>query len=76
MTLTSRYEKKSGSRITAKLGYSFKGSNYWGGQFTQSKGQVKQKKWSRTAWNTKCNSTIGMLWVKGQGTFQTPPGTC
>ncbi|MFD3657703.1 hypothetical protein [Streptomyces sp. NPDC058620] len=69
------YEKSSGGAISAKLGFNYAGSTSWGSQFSQSAGTTKSATWSR-AWSSDCYSTNGLLAVSGQGTFQTPSGTC
>ncbi|WP_354645259.1 hypothetical protein [Kitasatospora camelliae] len=70
------YKKTGGSEITAKLGYSAGGTTHWGPQFKQSKGSTKTKTWTITDWYYICKPTVGMLWVKDQGTFQTPVANC
>ncbi|MFI6767341.1 hypothetical protein [Streptomyces sp. NPDC050355] len=76
LRITTTYDKTSGGRITAKLGYNYKGRTSWGGQFTQVSGTTKSKSW--TVWDEAqwCAPTIGVMWVKGQGTFQTPSAGC
>lgn len=69
------YEKTGGGTITAKLGFNYAGTNTWGSTFTQSAGTTKSASWTRY-WSTDCYSTVGLLSVTGQGTFQTPAGTC
>ncbi|MER5212325.1 hypothetical protein ABT063_17500 [Streptomyces sp. NPDC002838] len=71
----SKYVKVSGSAITAKLGYNYSGTNYWGSTFTQSSGTTKTKTWDRS-YNFWCNTTVGLLNVTGQGSFQTPISRC
>ncbi|MBH1933760.1 hypothetical protein I5Q34_05525 [Streptomyces sp. AV19] len=68
----SRYEKRSGSRVTAKLGYSYKGSERWGGWHDYSAGQSREETDTRYDDFNLCAPTIGLLKVDGQGTFQTP----
>ncbi|MFF2732837.1 hypothetical protein ACFVS9_33665 [Streptomyces sp. NPDC058008] len=76
VTVRTWYEKNSGgSSISAKLGFNYAGTTTWGSTFTQSPGTTKSASWSRN-WSTDCYSTIGMMSVTGQGTFQTPSGTC
>jgi hypothetical protein len=69
------YEKSSGGTISAKLGFNYAGTTTWGSQFSQSSGTTKSASWDRN-WSSDCYSTNGMLSVSGQGTFQTPSGTC
>ncbi|MEV7856796.1 hypothetical protein ACFVZJ_37295 [Streptomyces sp. NPDC058322] len=69
------YEKSSGGTITAKLGFNYAGTTTWGSTFSQASGTTKSASWDRN-WSSDCYSTIGMLSVTGQGTFQTPSGTC
>lgn len=77
VTIRTRYEKNgSGSTITAKLGYSYSGSTYWGGSFTQSNNTTRSKEWVRSSWQTHCYTTTGLLSVTGQGQFQTPAASC
>lgn len=77
VTIRTRYEKNnSGSKITAKLGYSYSGSTYWGGSFTQNNNTTKSKEWVRASWQTHCYTTTGLLSVTGQGQFQTPAASC
>ncbi|MFG2398446.1 hypothetical protein [Streptomyces lydicus] len=76
VTITTSYTKDSGGAITAKLGYSYKGTSHWGGQFSQSAGTTKYKSWTSYDSDFRCAPTIGLLQVNGQGTFQTPVATC
>ncbi|MFJ9982835.1 hypothetical protein ACIQUD_02060 [Streptomyces globisporus] len=69
------YEKSSGGTISAKLGFNYAGTTTWGSTFSQASGTTKSASWARN-WASDCYSTIGMLSVTGQGTFQTPSGTC
>ncbi|MEU9489451.1 hypothetical protein AB0D83_38460 [Streptomyces decoyicus] len=76
VTITTSYTKESGGAIKAKLGYSYKGTSHWGGQFSQSAGTTKYKSWTNYDSSFRCAPTIGLLQVSGQGTFQTPVATC
>lgn len=67
------YKKTEGSSITARVGYSVNGTDHWGGWFSQSSGTTKSGNWSGVSY---CSSSVGMLHVKGQQTFQTPPADC
>ncbi|MCX4774912.1 hypothetical protein OG322_40155 [Streptomyces sp. NBC_01260] len=70
----TKYTKLSGSSITAKLGYTYKGTTYWGGTFTQASGTTKTNTWTRNDYDWVCNSTF--MNVSGQGNFQTPVASC
>lgn len=76
VTITTSYTKESGSAIKARLAYSYKGTSYWGGWFSQSAGTTKYKSWTNYDSSFRCAPTIGLLQVNGQGTFQTPVATC
>ncbi|MGK5450195.1 hypothetical protein [Streptomyces radiopugnans] len=74
MNIRTEYKKTGGSTISAKFGYSLKGSNYWSGSYSISSGQTKGHTWAN-AYPTGCPSAVGLLLPSGQSTFQTPPVT-
>ncbi|WP_053164847.1 hypothetical protein [Streptomyces noursei] len=76
VTITTSYKKESGGTITAQIGYSYKGTSHWSGQFSQSAGTTKYQSWTNYDSAFRCAPTIGLLQVSGQGTFQTPVATC
>lgn len=76
LQISTSYDKTSGGKITAKLGYTYKGNTSWGGEFTQTSGTFKSKTWRMWDDTQMCAPTIGVMWVKGQGTFQTPSAGC
>ncbi|MFF9483154.1 hypothetical protein [Streptomyces sp. NPDC014733] len=67
------YVKTSGSKISGKLGFTKSGKQQWGSHFSQSSGTTKRNTWSGV---TYCSSTVGLLSVDGQQTYQTPLTTC
>lgn len=67
------YTKNDGSSITARVGYNRAGSTSWSGWFSQSSGTTKTGSWSGVSY---CSSTVGLLEVRGQQTFQTPLADC
>ncbi|MEU4199588.1 hypothetical protein AB0F64_06515 [Streptomyces sp. NPDC026294] len=67
------YTKTSGGTISARLGYNRGGSSHYGAKFSQSSGTTKTSTWNGVDY---CSSTVGMLTVDGQQTFQTPLASC
>lgn len=67
------YVKTSGSKITARLGFTKSGNSRWGTTFSQSSGTTKRTTWSGV---TYCSSTVGLMSVNGQQVYQTPLATC
>ncbi|MGI5482283.1 hypothetical protein [Streptomyces lavendofoliae] len=74
--ITTWYTKDSGDPITAKFGYSHGGTDYWAGNFNQSKGTTKSTSWFSYTPDFRCATTVGLLSVVGQGRYQTPPANC
>ncbi|MYT33092.1 hypothetical protein GTY73_30925 [Streptomyces sp. SID8354] len=70
---STSYKKTGGSSISARLGFNRAGTTKWSGWFSQGSGTTKSYSWSGV---TYCSSTVGLLEVKGQQTFQTPLASC
>ncbi|MFK4064529.1 hypothetical protein [Streptomyces sp. NPDC029674] len=69
------YKKTGGSAITVKLGYNKGGTTHYGAAVRQTSGTTKSKTWT-TSYDGICSSTVGIMSVSGQGTFQTPSAHC
>lgn len=67
------YQKKGGGTITARFGYTYRGSSKTGGWFTQGPNTTKSATWSGQTINT-CDPVVGWLQVDGQQTFNNAPG--
>ncbi|MBH1933761.1 hypothetical protein I5Q34_05530 [Streptomyces sp. AV19] len=76
IAIHSSYEKRGGGRITAKLGYSHRGNERWGGWHDYSAGQSRMEEDRNYDFAFLCEPTIGLLKVDGQGMFQTPMASC
>jgi hypothetical protein len=74
--IQSSYVKTGGGSITAKLGYNYSGTNHYSASFTQRSGTTVKRHWDRNDYNFWCKTTIGLLSVNGQGSFQTPISHC
>ncbi|MFI1200677.1 hypothetical protein ACH4VR_14705 [Streptomyces sp. NPDC020883] len=70
---STSYKKTGGSGISARLGFNRAGVTKWSGWFSQGGGTTKSNSWSGV---TYCASTVGLLEVKGQQTYQTPLASC
>ncbi|WP_137235449.1 hypothetical protein [Streptomyces sp. BPSDS2] len=75
MNIVVSYKKNSGSPINARFGYNMAGSIKWAGRFNQSRNTTKNTTWKDAYVIKTCKSTVGMLDVTGQQTFNTPPAT-
>ncbi|GHE81362.1 hypothetical protein GCM10018785_56700 [Streptomyces longispororuber] len=74
--IKTSYKKSSGSAVTNKLGYTYKGTTHWGAYGSQKKGTTRSKTWTRTDYDFVCSSTVGIMHVKGEGSYQTPVASC
>ncbi|WP_274912103.1 hypothetical protein [Streptomyces sp. WZ-12] len=70
---STSYKKTGGSSISARLGFNRAGTTKWSSWFSQGGGTTKSYSWSGV---TYCSSTVGLLEVKGQQTYQTPLANC
>ncbi|MCZ1005922.1 hypothetical protein [Streptomyces lydicus] len=70
---STRYKKTGGSSITARVGFNRAGSTSWSGWFSQSSGTTKTGNWNNISY---CSSTVALLQVPGQQTFQMPLADC
>lgn len=64
--------EKGGANIKAQLGYRMNGSSSYAGLETISDGDRASNIW-KMSW--PCKKAVGLLKVKGQGTFETPAAT-
>jgi hypothetical protein len=67
------YYKRSGSTISAKLGYSRSGTSHYASAVSISSGQTKAKTWSLGA-SAYCSNIIGLM--SAGSTYQTPTSHC
>ncbi|RXS87879.1 hypothetical protein EST92_02445 [Streptomyces sp. TM32] len=66
------YTKKGGANIKAQLGYRMNGSSSYAGLETISDGDRATNTW-KMSW--PCKKAVGLIKVRGQGTFETPAAT-
>ncbi|SED27182.1 hypothetical protein SAMN04490357_4344 [Streptomyces misionensis] len=69
----TEYYKKSGSTISAKLGYSRSGTSHYASAVSIGSGQTKRVTWSLGA-SAYCSNIIGLM--SAGSTYQTPTSHC
>ncbi|MFJ7272715.1 hypothetical protein ACIQV3_39835 [Streptomyces sp. NPDC099050] len=72
--VTDQYDKKGGGTITARFGFTYKGSSHTGGWFDQGPNTTKSTWWNNFYIST-CEPIVGWMQVSGQQTFNNAPVT-
>ncbi|MGM0350876.1 hypothetical protein [Streptomyces sp. Adlamb9] len=73
-TVGTSYYKKSGSTVSAKLGYSRGGTSHYASAVSIGSGQTKSHTWSLGA-DAYCSNIFGLM-NSGGSTYQTPTSHC